>query len=81
MALGRAIISTTVGAESLLYTDGSDIVIADEARVFADKVIMILKDPKLRMTLGKNAQQLVKDKYDNRKICTALLDFCKTQLN
>ena len=81
MALGRAIISTTVGAESLLYTDGSDIVIADEARIFADKVIMILKDPRLRMTMGKNAQQLVKEKYDNRKICAALLDFCKTQLN
>lgn len=81
MALGRAIISTTVGAESLSYTDGVNILIADNADTFTNAVVKILRDNKLRMTLGKNAQQLILEKYDNRKICAAILDFCKPHLN
>ena len=81
MALGRAIISTTIGAESLAYTDGADILIANDAEGFAAAVIKVLSDKKLRLTLGKNAQQTVSDKYDNRKISSALIDFCKTQLS
>ncbi len=81
MALGRAIISTTVGAESLAYTEGENILIADTADAFADAVIKVLQDNKLRLALGKNAQQLILDKYDNRKICSAIIDFCKPYLN
>ena len=81
MALGRAVISTSVGAESLQYTDGSDILIADDAAVFANAVIKMMTDRHLRIALGKNAQQLVLDVYDNRKICTEILEFSKPYLN
>jgi glycosyltransferase involved in cell wall biosynthesis len=81
MALGRAIVSTTVGAESLTYTQGCNIIIADEAGTFADAIVKVLQDNSLRMALGKNAQQLILDKYDNRKISAAILDFCKPHLN
>jgi len=80
MALGRAIISTTIGAESLEYMDGRDLLIANDAEVFANAVISLLNDRARRLELGKNAQQLVKDKYDNRTICAGLLDFCKPYL-
>lgn len=39
MALGRAIISTSVGAESIAYTHGKDILIADNEDGFAEAVI------------------------------------------
>jgi glycosyltransferase involved in cell wall biosynthesis len=81
MALGRAIISTTIGAESLEYADGRNILIADDAERFASAIINVLEDQKLRMSLGKSAQQLVMDKYDNRKICSELLDFCKSKMS
>lgn len=81
MALGRVVIATTVGAESLQYTDGSDILIADDAVVFASAVINMLRNRHMRIAIGKNAQQLILDKYDNRRICTAILDFCKPYLN
>jgi glycosyltransferase involved in cell wall biosynthesis len=81
MALGRAIISTTVGAESLQYTDGKNILISDEVEGFANALIRLLKDNQLRLALGKNAQQLVLDVYDNRRICAAIIDFCKPYLN
>ena len=81
MSLGRAIVSTAVGAESLACTDGKDILITDRPGSFARSVIKLLKDQELRMKLGKNAQQLVLDKYDNRKICSAIIDFCKPLIN
>ncbi|MBL0308641.1 MAG: glycosyltransferase [Bacteroidetes bacterium] len=81
MALGRAVISTSVGAESLAFTDGKDILIADDANTFAQAVIKTLSDHQLRMDLGANAQQLIRNQYDNRKICSAIIDFCKPYLN
>ena len=41
----------------------------------------MMTDRHLRIALGKNAQQLVLDVYDNRKICTEILEFSKPYLN
>lgn len=81
MALGRAIVSTSIGAESLSYTHGKDILIADKSGSFALAIVKLLNHREDRMELGSNAQQLVRDKYDNRKICSAIIDFCKPYLN
>ncbi len=80
MALGRVVISTTVGAESLHYTNGKDILIADDETSFAHAIINMLSNNEQRRMIGKNAQQLVADKYDNQKICTDLISFCKPYL-
>ena len=81
MALGRVVISTSVGAESLQYTDGRNILIADDAVGFANAIVNTLSSREKRNAVGKSAQQLILDKYDNRKICTTILDFCKPYLN
>ena len=44
MAAGRAVVSTTIGAEGLAVTDGRDIVLADQAREFASAVVRLLKN-------------------------------------
>lgn len=77
MALGRAVISTSIGAESLAYTHGKDILIADDAQTFADEVVRVLSNKTLRLSLGNFAQQLVDEVYDNRKISQRILDFVK----
>lgn len=81
MALGRAIISTSIGAESLAYTNGKDILIAMMLLVLPMPVIRILQNNAYRSELGINAQQLILNKYDNRKISEAILNFCKPYLN
>jgi glycosyltransferase involved in cell wall biosynthesis len=81
MALGRVVVSTSVGAESIGYTDGKDILIEDNAENFASSIVKLLVDKELRMEIGRNAQQLILDKYDNRKICTDIINFCKPYLN
>ena len=44
MAMGKAVVSTTVGAEGLPVTPGSDIVIADEPDAFARAVVDMIRD-------------------------------------
>ena len=78
MAWGRAIVSTSVGAESLAYTHAKDILIADNESTFAQEVIAVLRNNSLRMELGKNAQDLIREKYDNRKISAEIVSFIKS---
>lgn len=55
MAAGRAIVSTTVGAEGLEVSDGEDIVIADTSTDFAAAVVSVLESPDLRRRLSTAA--------------------------
>ncbi len=48
MAAGKAVVSTTVGAEGLDVHHGRDIILADDARAFSQAVIMLLRDRDLR---------------------------------
>ena len=57
MALGKAIVSTSVGCEGLDVTDGKDICIADDPEGFADKTAMLLQNEGLRLTLETNARR------------------------
>lgn len=49
MAAGRAVVSTTVGAEGLEVKHGEDLVLADDANSFADMVGKLITDPKMRL--------------------------------
>jgi len=57
MATAKAVVSTTVGAEGLDVHHGRDIMLADDARSFAQAVIMLLRDPALRRRYEKAAAE------------------------
>jgi glycosyltransferase involved in cell wall biosynthesis len=63
MAMGKAIVSTSVGCEGLQVADGENMLIADDPAAFTHKVIKLLHDDNLRFTLGKNARK-VAENYD-----------------
>lgn len=63
MAMGQAIVCTSIGCEGLEVTDDENILIADEPKEFAKKVVALLKDSGLRNKLGVNARRLVENKY------------------
>lgn len=63
MAMGKAIVSTSVGCEGLNVTDGKDISIGDTPESFADRVVHLLNNPEQRELLQKNARDLAKT-YD-----------------
>lgn len=64
MSMGKAVVSTTVGAEGLPVTDGHDIVLADEPQSFADAVVDLIRDPDARARVEAAARRLVVDRYD-----------------
>jgi polysaccharide biosynthesis protein PslH len=55
MATGKAVVSTSVGAEGLEVTDGRDIVLADDPNAFAEAVVMLLRDPERRRNYERAA--------------------------
>jgi glycosyltransferase involved in cell wall biosynthesis len=58
MAAGKAVVSTSVGAEGLDVHDGRDIVLADEVPAFADAVCRLLSDEEARKRLELAAPKL-----------------------
>ncbi len=60
MAMGKAIISTSIGAEGLSVKDGENILLEDEPFEFCKKIIVLNKDRKMRARLGKNASVYVR---------------------
>jgi glycosyltransferase involved in cell wall biosynthesis len=63
MAAGKAVVSTTIGAEGLDVRDGRDILLADDAETFAASVVALLRDAEQRRRLERAASELAA-RYD-----------------
>jgi sugar transferase (PEP-CTERM/EpsH1 system associated) len=63
MAMKKAVISTSVGAEGLPVSSGENILLADTPNDFADSVVSVLRDPSRRQRLGTAARTLVQENY------------------
>ncbi|HLK18078.1 MAG TPA: glycosyltransferase [Bryobacteraceae bacterium] len=63
MAMGKAVVSTTLGAEGLPVTHGRDILIADHPQEFAAAVVRILQDREFSASLGRAARALVEQRF------------------
>lgn len=55
MATGKAVVSTTIGAEGLEVQNGKDIFLVDSPKEFAGRVVEVLRDKSLRDRIGKAA--------------------------
>ncbi|HEX5482863.1 MAG TPA: glycosyltransferase family 4 protein [Terriglobia bacterium] len=58
MAMGKVVVSTTVGAEGLNVHHGVDIMLCDDPKAFGEAVVMLLEDASLREKYGQAAAQL-----------------------
>jgi glycosyltransferase involved in cell wall biosynthesis len=74
MSMGKAVVSTTVGAEGLPVTHDRDVVIADSAQAFASAVVSVLRDPARRVQLERAARELVVGRYDWSAVAEELED-------
>ncbi len=63
LAMAKAVVSTTVGAEGLALTPGRDVLIADEPASFASAVTALLHHPVRRQAIGTAGRRLVDTKY------------------
>jgi glycosyltransferase involved in cell wall biosynthesis len=62
--MGKAVVSTTIGAEGLPVTDGRDIAIADDPARFAGAVVGLMRDAAARRAMEAAARRLVVERYD-----------------
>jgi glycosyltransferase involved in cell wall biosynthesis len=63
LAMGKAVVSTTIGAEGLPLVPGAHFVRADDPRDFARAILDLLRDPGRRKMLGSAGRQLVEQRH------------------
>ena len=68
---GLPVVSTTIGAEGIQYSDGENILIADSAQAFARLVVQVLSDDRLACALRENGRRWVEQHYDWRSVYSA----------
>ncbi|PSF36242.1 hypothetical protein C7H19_13625 [Aphanothece hegewaldii CCALA 016] len=73
MALGKAVVSTSLGCEGLQVIHKKHIMIADTPLEFVRHTIELLTNKELREKIAKNARQLVEVQYDWSKISQKLM--------
>src|SRR5262249_53125592 len=71
LAMGRPVVTTSVGAEGLGAVSGRDVLVADGADGFAGAVRRVLDDPGLGVRLGAAGRALVAARFDWDAIAAA----------
>lgn len=62
-AMGKAVVSTSVGCGELEAVDNHNILIRDDPRGFARAVLEVLRDRELRRRLGEEGRRTVEERY------------------
>lgn len=75
MAMGKAIVSTTLGAEGIEAVPGRDLLVEDEPAAFADAVSRLFAEPSLAARIGKSARRLAVERYAWSGVARALEGF------
>ncbi len=73
-AMGKAVVSTTIGAEGLSAREGENILLRDTATTFAKAVVDIVQSPVLRMHLERGARQTAESTYSWNVIERDMID-------
>lgn len=64
MAMGKAIVTTSIGLEGILAADRREVLIANEPAEFAYRILELLDQPELVKSLGIAARRLVEERYE-----------------
>ena len=73
-AMGKAVLSTSLGAEGLPAHDGQNIVLADEPGHFAERAVTLLQQPGAARHLGGAGRQVVEETFSWKRIGDRLLE-------
>ena len=62
-AMGKAVVSTSIGCEGLAAADSDNILVRDDPRAFAEAVLAVLNDASLRQRLGRAGRSTAERVY------------------
>jgi len=77
MAMQKCIISTSLGAEGINFTDGVNILIANDQEEFYDAIHRCITDEEYCRQIGLNARRLIEEQYDVNKVTKNLVELYK----
>lgn len=80
MAMAKAMVSTSIGAEGLDVTHGRDLILADDPQAFANGILQLLRDSALRRSYEDAAAKLAAQ-YDWSHIARRFADVLQEALN
>ena len=80
MALGKLIVTTSLGAEGIQAVHGQHIIIADEPEDFAQAIHHYLDHPAELKKIGEAARQFVETHFDNKLIAVQLLEIYREEV-
>lgn len=80
MAAGKAIVSTTLGAQGIAGAHNQHLILADTPETFAAAIIELLQSPQKIKTMGEEAQSLIKNKYSYANVIGKVIDFYRIQI-
>jgi glycosyltransferase involved in cell wall biosynthesis len=63
MAIGRPVVTTTMGLEGIPAVDGRDLLVRDEPGPFAEAILQLLDHPSMAATMGRTARELIERMY------------------
>jgi glycosyltransferase involved in cell wall biosynthesis len=75
MAMGKVIVSTSIGAEGIPVTHNENIIIADTPEEFANAIKNLATNQELKNRIGNNARKFIEDNFENTKLISELLKF------
>lgn len=73
MAMGRLVISTTIGIEGIHAKDGEEVLLADDPKTFAAQILRAYQSPESLERMAAAARQFILHNYDNKQIAAELL--------
>ena len=77
LAMGKAVVSTRVGAEGLPIVPGEHFLQADSPADFTQAVVTLLKDPDRRHALGRAGRRLVEERYSWTQVTRQFEGHCE----
>ena len=77
MAMEKAIVSTSIGAEGLPVTNGTEIVLADTPESFAGNVVKLLRDENLAREIGERAAARVRQEFGWEAVADSFRAICE----
>jgi polysaccharide biosynthesis protein PslH len=80
MAMEKAVVSTSIGAEGLPVRDGEDIVLADTPETFAASVVRLLSDERRAAQVGQNAAAAVRAEFGWDRVAEKFAASCSRLL-
>ncbi len=81
MAMEKAVVSTSVGAEGLPVRKDEELILADTPEAFAGSVVRLLQDQELARRLGQRAAARVRETFGWRRVAEDFASICENTVN